>query len=140
MSDMNVVTMYGRLCADPVMTFLPSEVPVTEFRLASNRKKKDQSGQLVDDTCFISARCYGKKAETLNKYSKKGDPLNITGRLQLDTWEKDGQKRSKHRIVVENFQFLGSGQSSAGAAPAAAPKSTDPTPDYDENNPDDIPF
>ncbi len=135
MSDMNVVVMMGRLCADPRMSYLPSQVPVTEFRLASNRKwKKD--GEDRKEVCFVDCRIYGKRAEIVNQYCKKGDPLNITGRLQLDQWEdKTGQKRSKHRVIVENFQFLGSSenkeQSSAGAAPAAEPE---PEPA------DDIPF
>ncbi len=136
MANFNRVILIGNLTRDPQLSYLPSQTPVVESGIAVNRRWKSKEGEKKEETCFVDWRAYGKQAETLNKYVKKGDPILLEGRLQLDTWEsKDGQKRSKHRVIVENFQFLGSSenkeQSSAGAAPAAEPE---PEPA------DDIPF
>ena len=127
MANLNKVLLIGNLTRDPQLTYLPSQTPVVEFGLATNRKWTDKaSGEQREDTCFVDCRCYGRQAETLNKYVRKGNPLFVEGRLQLDTWtSQEGQRRSKHRVVVETFQFLGSpnraGQgASAGAGPASS--------------------
>jgi len=110
MANYNKIIMIGNLTRDPQLSYLPSNTPAVEFGLASNRKWKDQSGQQREDTCFIDCRAYGRSAEILNQYTAKGRQILVEGRLQLDTWEgKDGTRRSKHRIFVENFQFLDSG-------------------------------
>lgn len=93
------------------MSFLPSQTAVADFGLAVSRKWTGQDGQQKEETCFVDCRCFGKQAETLNKYCKKGSPLFIDGRLTLDQWnDKEGNKRSKHRITIESFQFLANGQ------------------------------
>ena len=110
MANLNKILLIGNLTRDPQLSYLPSQTPVVEFGLATNRKWTDKaSGEQREDTCFVDCRCYGRSAETLNKYMRKGNQLFVEGRLQLDSWTtQDGQRRSKHRVFVENFQFLGS--------------------------------
>lgn len=154
MANYNKVILIGNLTRDPQMSYLPSQTPVTEIGLAVNRKWKSKEGEQREETCFIDCRAYGRQAETLNQYMRKGRPILIEGRLQLDTWEgKDGQKRSRHRVIVENFQFLGGGQGQGGGYASAPPtqRAAEPaheTPDqpppppdqYNEPSGDDIPF
>lgn len=154
MANYNKVILIGNLTRDPQMSYLPSQTPVAEFGLAINRRWRDrQSGEQREETCFIDCRAYGKPAETLNQYVRKGSPIMVEGRLQLDTWEgKDGQKRSRHRVVVENFQFLGGGAGGSGgqgrgyAAPSqeSSPAPYDdpsyPPDPYGDSGGDDIPF
>ncbi len=107
----NKVIVIGNLTRDPQMSYLPSQTAVTEFGLAVNRRWRGQDGKQNDETCFIDCRAYGKQAETINQYMKKGRPILIEGRLQQDVWEaQDGTKRSKHRVVIERFQFMGRGE------------------------------
>jgi single-strand DNA-binding protein len=91
-----------------------------EFGLAVNRRWRAQDGQQREDTCFIDCRAYGKQAQTLQQYMHKGNAILIEGRLDYDTWEKDGVKRSKHRVFVERFQFVGAPQGQGQRAPARA--------------------
>jgi single-strand DNA-binding protein len=113
MANLNKVMLMGNITRDPELTYLPSQTPVCEFGLAVNRSWTGQDGVKKEETTFVDCTCFGKTAEVLSKYKKKGDPLFVEGRLKLDQWEaQDGSKRSKMRVVVENFQFLnrGSGQ------------------------------
>ncbi len=113
MASFNKVIIMGNLTRDPELTYLPSQTPVAEFTLASSHKFKGSDGQDREDTCFIDCKMYGKRAEVIQKYLTKGRPLLVEGRLTLDRWEaQDGSKRSKHRIFVENFTFLGGGAGS----------------------------
>ena len=143
MANYNKVILVGNLTRDPQMSYLPSQTPVAEFGLAVNRNWTDRnSGQKREETCFIDCRAYGRQAETISQYMSKGRPILVEGRLQYDTWEgKDGTKRSKHRVTVSNFQFLGGrgdqdGQYSRPAPPAprAAHKPQAP-PDDDQGPP-----
>jgi len=117
--NLNKIMLMGNLTREPQLTFLPSQTPVVEFGLATNRRWTDKAtGEHREDVCFIDCRCYGKQAETLNKHLNKGDPVFIEGRLQLDTWKaKDHSNRSKHRVFVESFQFLGKPRSNGGPIP-----------------------
>lgn len=117
MASFNKIILIGNLTRDPQLSYLPSQTPVCEFGLATNRRWKSQDGQQREETCFIDCRAFGKQAETLNQYLSKGRQLFVEGRLSFDTWEtQDGQKRSKHRVTIENFQFLDGGQGGARAA------------------------
>jgi single-strand DNA-binding protein len=108
MANFNKVMLMGNLTRDPQLSYLPSQTAVVDFGLAVNRKWKSQDGTMKDETCFVDCRAFGKFAENLNKFCKKGNPLFIEGRLTFDSWTaKDGSKHSKHRITVENFQLLG---------------------------------
>ncbi len=108
MANFNKVILAGNLTRDPQLSYLPSNTPVAEFGLAINRKWKGQNGEMREETCFVDCSCFGKQAETLNQYMSKGGALLVEGRLQLQQWTaKDGTKRSKHKVIVEQFQFLG---------------------------------
>ena len=106
MASFNKVFIMGNLTRDIKLTYLPSQTPVSEFSIATSRKFKKQDGTMGEDTCFVDCRIFGKSAEVVDKYLKKGDPIFVEGRLQLDQWEKDGVKQSKLRVFVENFQFM----------------------------------
>ncbi len=120
MANFNKVILAGNLTRDPQLSYLPSGTPVCEIGLAVNRRwKAQQTGETREETTFVDCRTFGRQAETLNQYMQKGRPLLVEGRLRYEAWEgKDGQKRSKLSVVVENFQFLGGppGGSRGGAS------------------------
>jgi single-strand DNA-binding protein len=131
MASYNKIILIGNLTRDPQLSYLPSQTPVVEFGLAVNRRWRDRDGQQRDDVCFIDCRAYSKQAETINQYITKGRQILVEGRLEFDQWETpEGQKRSKHRVMVTAFQFLDSGQgrSQGAAAPAAAARQAPPPP------------
>lgn len=108
MANFNKVILAGNLTRDPQLTYLPSQTPVVDFAIAINRYWTGADGQRRDETCYIDVRAYGKQAETINYYMSKGRAILIEGRLRLEQWiGQDGTKRSKHIVIVENFQFLG---------------------------------
>ena len=119
MASLNKVMLMGNMTRDPQLSYLPSQTPVVEFGLATSRKYKKQDGTLAEDTCFVDCQMFGKRAETINQYFKKGEPIFVEGRLKFDSWEKDGQKRSKLRVFVENFEFLGRGGGGGGQGSSA---------------------
>jgi single-strand DNA-binding protein len=115
MANLNKIMLIGNLTRDPQLSYLPSQTAVVEFGIATNRKWKSQDGQQREETCFIDCQAFGRQAENINKYLSKGRPVFIEGRLKFDTWTgQDGTKRSKHRVTVENFQFLPSGGQGGG--------------------------
>jgi single-strand DNA-binding protein len=116
MAGFNKVLLLGNLTRDPQLSYTPNQTAVVDFGLATNRKWTGPNGNQREETCFVDCRAFGRQAENINKYLTKGRPVFIEGRLTFDTWTaQDGTKRSKHRITVENFQFLpGAGSSSQG--------------------------
>ncbi len=107
MANFNKVLLMGNLTRDPQLSYLPSQTAVVEFGLAVNRRWKSQDGENREETCFVDCRAFGRLAENINKYLTKGRLLFVEGRLTFDSWTaQDGSKRSKHRVTVENFQFL----------------------------------
>src|SRR4051794_4533754 len=169
MANVNKVILVGRLTRDPETRTFSNGGKVAKFGFAvSNRKKNAQSGQWEDVPMFIDCEAYnrgefGKQADLVEQYLAKGRQVYLEGRLELDQWDDKatGQKRSKHKLVVENMQFLDSGQREDGAgagggavsrapranAPAAGPKAApvyyegepEPGPDAGGNE-SDIPF
>jgi single-strand DNA-binding protein len=136
MAAFNQVILLGNLTRDPQLTYLPSQTAVVDFGMAISRKYKGQDGQMKEDACFVDLRAFGKSAETINKYCKKGSQLFIEGRLQYDSWTaQDGTKKSKHRITVESFQFLGQPAKTEKAEPQDNGNEYEPAPVND-----DIPF
>lgn len=125
MANYNKVILIGNLTRDPQLSYLPSQTAVVELGLAVNRRWRGQNNEQREETCFVDCRAYGRQGETINQYMRKGEAILIEGRLHFDTWEgKDGTRRSKHRVIVERFQFLGSragGGASGGAPPARPP-------------------
>lgn len=129
MANYNRIVLVGNLTRDPQLKYLPSQMAVVEFGLAVNHKYRTRDGQDREEVLFIDCSCFGKGAEIINQYCQKGRPLLVEGRLKYDTWEdkQGGGKRSKHSVVVENFQLLsgrdgggGSGGGGGGGPPADA--------------------
>ncbi len=109
MASYNKVLLLGNLTRDPELRVTPKGTAVCQFGLAVNRQFKDESGQTREEVTFVDLEAWGKQAETIAKYLTKGRPLFVEGRLKLDQWDDktSGQKRSKLKVVLENFQFLG---------------------------------
>lgn len=115
MPNLNRVMLMGNLTRDPELKYTPANQAVANLGIAINRKWKNQAGEQQEETTFIDCEAWGKTAEVLNQYLKKGRPVYIEGRLKLDQWEdKDGGKRSKIKVVVENFQFIDGGGKGGG--------------------------
>ncbi|MCB0383783.1 MAG: single-stranded DNA-binding protein [Bdellovibrionales bacterium] len=106
MANLNRVLLIGRLTRDPELRYTPNGSAVADFGLAVNKNWKDKDGQKQEEVCFIDIVVWGKSAENCHKYLDKGRMAFIEGRLKLDTWEKDGQKRSKLHVVADTVQFL----------------------------------
>ncbi|MCF7955067.1 MAG: single-stranded DNA-binding protein [Phycisphaerae bacterium] len=115
MSNFNKVILLGRLTRDPQLSYLPSNTAVVEFSVATSRTFKKQDGSQGEEVCFTDCNMFGKRAEVVNKYLHKGDPIFVEGRLKLDQWQaQDGSKRSKLRVFVENFEFVGGSRQGGG--------------------------
>ena len=108
MASYNRVILVGNLTRDLELSYIPSGTAVTDIGLAVNDRRKNQSGEWVDETTFVDVTLWGRTAEVASEYLSKGSPVLIEGRLKLDQWEKDGQKHSKLRVVGERMQMLGS--------------------------------
>jgi single-strand DNA-binding protein len=122
MASYNKVLLMGNLTRDPQLSYTPSQTAVVDFGVATNRKWTAQDGSQRDETCFVDCRAFGRMAENINKFFNKGKPIFLEGRLTYDTWTaQDGTKRSRHRVTVENFQFMPtSGGGSGGGGPDRA--------------------
>ena len=108
MANLNKVFLIGNLTRDPELRYTPQGTAVGEFGIAINRQWKGPNGEKKEEVCFVDCQAWARGAEIISEYCKKGSSLFVEGRLKLDSWEgKDGQKRSRMRVVVENFQFLG---------------------------------
>lgn len=112
MANFNKVYLIGNLTRDPELRVTPKGTAICQFGMAVNRQFKDESGAMRDDTTFVDIEAWGKQGETISKFCTKGKPLFVEGRLKFDQWEDktSGQKRSKLKVVLEGFQFLGTGQ------------------------------
>ncbi len=119
MASFNRVILVGNLTRDPELRYIPSGTAVSEIGLAVNDRVK-RNDQWVDETTFVDVTMWGRTAEVANEYLSKGAPVLIEGRLKLDMWEKDGQKRSKLRVVCERMQMLGSRDGGGGSRGGAA--------------------
>lgn len=109
MPNYNKIIIIGHMTRDPQLSYTLNQTAVCEFGIATNRNWTGQDGQKQEEVLFVDCVCYGKRSTAIREYCSKGDPLLIEGRLKLDTWQaQDGINRSKHRVIVENFQFMGS--------------------------------
>ena len=130
------------------MKALPSGMNVTEFSVATNRRYKDRDGNYQDAVDYHNIVVFGRQAETVNQYLKKGSGAFVEGRLQTRSWEKDGQKHYRTEIVADRVQFgprSGGGDGAPAAATADTGASSDKAPEppsypEDDINPEDIPF
>lgn len=108
MANYNRVILMGNLTRDPQLKYLPNNTAVCEFGMAINRTWRDREGNQREEVCFVDLSAFARSAEVINQYMSKGRPMLIEGRLKHDTWTgQDGQKRSKHSVVVDSFQFVG---------------------------------
>jgi single-strand DNA-binding protein len=158
MANLNRVLLIGNLTRDPEVRYTPKGTAVTEIGLAINRVYSGEDGEKKEEVTFVDVTLWARQAEIAGQYLKKGRPVFIEGRLQLDSWDdkQTGQKRSRLRVVAENLQLLGSRQDAEGSsaapgsfsapatrrppsttAPPARPEPRDPDLDTE---PDDIPI
>lgn len=107
MASFNRVILLGNVTRDPELRYISSGTAVTDIGLAVNDRRKTASGEWVEETTFVDVTLWGRTAEVAGEYVTKGSPLLIEGRLKLDTWEKDGKKNSKLRVVCDRMQLLG---------------------------------
>lgn len=117
MASYNRVVLIGNVTRDIQLKYTPTGMAVTELGLAMNDRRKNAQGEWVDEAVFVDVTLWGRTAEVASEYLSKGSPLFVEGRLKLDTWEKDGEKKSKLRIVGERIQLIGP-KGSGGGAPA----------------------
>jgi single-strand DNA-binding protein len=152
MASYNKVILVGNLTRDPELRYTPKGMAIAKIGLAVNRNWTSESGEKKEEVTFVDVDIFGRTAENVAQYMKKGRPILIEGRLKLDQWDdkQTGQKRSKLGVVAETVQFLGSpggaGGSEGGDAPRrpAAPSSAPaPSPSSEPDAPppdDDVPF
>src|SRR5436190_8414206 len=108
MASFNRVILLGNLTRDVEVRYLQSGPAVADVGLAVNDRRKGQNGEWIEETTFVDVTLWGRTAEVAGEYLGKGSPILIEGRLKYDTWEKDGQKRSKLSVVCERMQMVGS--------------------------------
>lgn len=148
---LNKVFLYGNLTRDPEVRALPSGQQVASFSLATNRTYTDKNGAKQETAEFHNIVAFGRQADVIAQYLKKGRPVFIEGRIQTRSWEKEGQKQYRTEIVVDNFQFgpspMGGGAGGGGVAPKSEGKKGPQKPPDDEVaypeetvSADDIPF
>ncbi len=159
MDNLNKVMLIGNLTRDPELRVTPKGTAICTFSLAVNRKFRDESGADREEVTYVDIEAWGKAGENISKYCTKGRPLFVEGRLRLDQWEDKNtkEKRSRMKVVCENFQFLGSGSGGGGGrggeggeggenrysspAPRSAAKPAAPAAQPEQENLDeDVPF
>lgn len=146
MASYNRIVLVGNLTRDPQLSYTPANTAICKFGIATNRKFKDREGNSREEVCFVDCTLFGKGGEVFNQYMSKGRPVLVEGRLSLNQWTTpEGDKRSKHEVVVENFTFLGGGRSddSAGSGTHVAENAAPTGGGYDGPPPPsdrDIPF
>ncbi|MFL6519824.1 MAG: single-stranded DNA-binding protein [Chthoniobacterales bacterium] len=148
MASFNKVILLGNLTRDPEVRYTPKGTAVTELGMAVNRVYTAENGEKREDTTFVDVTLWGRTAEIAGEYLKKGRPVFIEGRLQLDTWDdkQSGQKRSKLKVVGEGLQLLGGrpGGGGGGGDEEGGPRTSRPAPPpkaaVSEPDDDEIPF
>lgn len=129
MASFNRVILVGNLTRDVELRYTPSNTAVTDVTVAVNDRRKSATGEWIDETTFVDVTFWGRTAEVVSEYLSKGSPLLVEGRLKLDTWESEGQKRSKLRVVGERMQMLsgrgGGGGAGGGGGNRSAPREFD---------------
>ncbi len=149
MANLNRVFLMGNLTRDVEVRYLQSGTAVADVGLAVNDRRKNAQGEWVEETTFVDVTMWGRTAEVAGEYLGKGSPVFIEGRLKLESWETDGQKRSKMKVVCDRMQMIGGRGAAAPRSDSDAVNET-PTSEYHEPEPaisapagtprDDIPF
>ncbi|MGH7975540.1 MAG: single-stranded DNA-binding protein [Limisphaerales bacterium] len=127
MASFNKVILMGNLTRDPELRYTPKGTAIAKVGLAVNRVWTNEAGEKKEDVTFIDVDVFGRTAENVGQYMRKGRPILVEGRLKLDQWDdkQTGQKRSKLGVVAETVQFLGSAPG-AGEGGASAPRAARP--------------
>jgi single-strand DNA-binding protein len=139
MASYNRVVLMGNITADVDLRYTSNNTAVADVTVAINDKRKSPSGEWVEETVFVDVTLWGRTAEVAGEYLSKGSPIFIEGRLKLDRWETDGQKRSKLRVVCERMQLIGGrggdgGGGGGGGSRSSRGGSRQPQPtQYDES-------
>lgn len=144
----NKAILFGNLTRDPELRALPSGMNVCNFSVATNRVYKDRDGKKQEQTDFHNVVVFGRQADTVSQYLKKGSSVYVEGRMQTRSWEQNGEKKYRTEVVADSVQFGPRGSGSGGgsrreSAPDEEPASSGGSGiDYpkDDINPDDIPF
>jgi single-strand DNA-binding protein len=153
MASFNKVILIGNLTRDPELRYTPKGMAIAKIGLAVNRTWRNEAGETKEEVTFVDVDVFGRTAENVGQYMRKGRPIMIEGRLRLDQWDdkQTGQKRSRLGVVAETVQFLGSptggGEGASEAprrstapAPAAAAAPAASEPDMPPPEDDDVPF
>jgi len=154
MANFNKVILAGNLTRDPELRYTPKGTAVAKIGMALNRSWKSESGETKEEVTFVDVEAFGRQAEVISQYMKKGRPFLVEGRLKLDQWEDKNtrQKQSKLKVVLESFSFLDSGRGGDGGGggggseaprPRPAAKTEAPPTDGGDAAPpeeDDVPF
>jgi single-strand DNA-binding protein len=147
MASYNRVILMGNLTRDPELRYTPKGTAVCKIGLAINHNWTNDAGEKMEDVTFVDVDIFGRTAENVGEYMRKGKPVHVEGRLKLDTWDdkQTGKARSRLGVVAESVQFLSDGKPSAGrAAPGPAKRGgkQDPAPVEGDGPPqtDDVPF
>ncbi len=143
----NKVILFGNLTRDPEVRALPSGMNVCNFSIATNRVYKDRDGKKQEQTDFHNVVVFGRQADTVNQYLKKGSSAYIEGRMQTRSWEQNGEKKYRTEVIADSVQFGprssgGGGGGKRDAEEQDVPPTSSAGIDYpkDDINPDDIPF
>ncbi|MCE2826564.1 MAG: single-stranded DNA-binding protein [Verrucomicrobium sp.] len=125
MASFNKVILAGNLTRDPELRYTPKGTAIAKLALAVNRRWTGEDGQTREEVTYVDIDAFGKQAEVISQYLRKGGGLLLEGRLKLDQWDdkQTGQKRSRLGVVLESFTFLGGRPEGAGSAPSAPPAS-----------------
>jgi single-strand DNA-binding protein len=124
MASFNKVILVGNLTRDPELRYTPKGMAIAKLGLAVNRTWRNEAGETKEEVTFVDVDVFGRTAENVGQYMRKGRPILIEGRLRLDQWDdkQTGQKRSRLGVVAETVQFLGSGNGGEGGSAPAAPR------------------
>jgi single-strand DNA-binding protein len=120
MASYNRVILLGNLVRDIELRYTNSRLAVCQNAIAVNDRRKNASGEWIDETSFVDVTFFGRTAEVVSEYLGKGSPIFVEGRLKQDTWEKDGQKRSKLYVIVDRMQLLGGKSEGKGSRNAGS--------------------
>jgi single-strand DNA-binding protein len=125
MASFNKVILAGNLTRDPELRYTPKGTAIAKIGLAINRSWKNEAGETKEEVTFVDVEAFGRQAEVIGQYMKKGRPFLVEGRLKLDQWEDKNthQKQSKLKVVLESFSFIDSNRGDGGGAPSEAPRS-----------------
>lgn len=141
MASFNKVILIGNLTKDPELKYTPKGTAVAKIGIAVNRTWKNEAGEKMEEVTFVDVNVFGRTAENVGQYMRKGRPILIEGRLRLDQWDdkQTGQKKSKLGVVAETVQFLGGRDDGDERKPAssAAPDAKSPAENLES---DAVPF